>query len=298
MRQRAGATTCTGTPNSTTRRAAPPRRLHGLFQRHGRSPWQGRRGWAHLRPRRGLSRRSVAAARSANRRPRGARRVRLAKSHRRAHSLGSREERYGIDSAGRRACRLGGRRRRCALRHGSSSGRQSGLRSRRQSLRHVQRHARASRAGVDLPGEAQRHARDVFVGHRESDIDGDLARWTAVRVEPLRRRRLSARRRRLGIAVCHRSRRRLRPRVCSGRNAVCRRPLRNDLHGRSQRTRQVIRFASVERGGLSPRARPRWVGLCQCADLFDLRRDLPRRRPRRRECGERAVRPSAGPGVR
>ena len=66
-----------------------------------------------------------------------------------------------------------------------------GLRSRRQPLRHLQRHARPAGAGVDLPRAPERHARNLLVGHREPDVDGDRSVGTALRVEPVRGHGLS-----------------------------------------------------------------------------------------------------------
>ena len=63
-----------------------------------------------------------------------------------------------------------------------------------QSVRHLQRHARPAGAGVDLPRAAQRHARDVLLRHRQSDVDGDRAGRRSVRVEPVRGHGLSRRR--------------------------------------------------------------------------------------------------------
>ena len=76
----------------------------------------------------------------------------------------------------RAAGRDGVRRVGVAARHRPAPGRQPGLRSRRQPVRHLQRHPRPAGAGVDFPRAAGRHPRDVLVGHRQPDVDGDRPR--------------------------------------------------------------------------------------------------------------------------
>ena len=48
--------------------------------------------------------------------------------------------------------------------------------------RHLQRHARPAGAGLDLPRPAGRHARNVFLRHRQPDVDGDRAATAALYV--------------------------------------------------------------------------------------------------------------------
>ncbi len=116
-----------------------------------------------------------------------------------------------------------------------ASGRQPGLRSRRQPVCDLQRHTRSGSAGLDLPRASQRDAGDVLVRHREPHIDGDRSRGPSLRLQPLRGDGLPRLARRLGGALCQRSRRRLWSGVRAGRDAVCRRSLRHDLQGRSRR---------------------------------------------------------------
>ena len=121
---------------------------------------------------------------------------------------------------------------------GPAPGRQPGLRSRRQSVRHLQRLARAGSAGLDLPRDARRHARAVRLGHRQRHVDGVRSRRTAVRVEPIRGRRVSRGRRRHARAGRVGSRRRLRHRVRRRRLDVRRRSLGDDLP-RARRARDA-----------------------------------------------------------
>ena len=116
-----------------------------------------------------------------------ARRVRVADAPRRRRPAGLDGGR--APGATLRRCRRDDgrlRRHRRAVRHRAPPGRQPGVRSRRQPLRHLQRHARPAGAGVDLPRAAERHARDVFIRHRQPDVDGDRSDGAAVRLEPLR----------------------------------------------------------------------------------------------------------------
>ena len=109
------------------------------------------------------------------------------------------------------------------------------VRSRRKPVRHLQRHAGPAGAGVDLPGAAERHARDVLVWRRQSDVDGDRRRWPDLYVEPLRRDRLPVDAGRIGGALRHGSGRRVRSGVFVGRHAVCRRSFGHDLQRGPQR---------------------------------------------------------------
>ena len=84
---------------------------------------------------------------------------------------------------------------------------------------------------------AERHARDVLLGHRQPDVDGDRSAGPALRLEPVRGHGLPRGRRRIGRAVRDRSRRRLRARVRARRHAVRRRSIGHDLSRRPRRPR-------------------------------------------------------------
>ena len=184
----------------------------------------------------------------------------------------------------RRRRRDGVHRRRRAVRDRAASGGQPGVRSRRQPVCDLQRHARPAGAGVDLPRAAQRHARDVFVGHRQPDVDGARSEgrlYVSSRFEGTVYR---VARGRLGRAVRQRSRRRVRARVRAGRDAVCRRSIGDDLSRRSRTgTREGVRVAAVERRGVSPGVRPRRRALRHRADAVDLRLGVPGRCGRHRD---------------
>ena len=171
--------------------------------------------------------------------------------------------------------RLGRRRRR--VRDGPAPGGQPRLRPPGQSLRHLQRHPRAGSARVHLQGAAERHARDVLLGHRQRHVDGHRSGGPPVRVEPVRGHRVPRGRRRRVRIVRHGPRRRVRPGVRGGRDAVCGRSVRHAVPRRSAREGGAVRVDPAERGGVSPRHGTRRRRLRHGADALGVRLGVPRR---------------------
>ena len=104
---------------------------------------------------------------------------------------------------------------------------------------------------------AERHARDVLVGHRQPDVDGVRSRRAACTCRAASRARsIASTPDGTAEPFAHGSRRRLRAGVRAGRHAVRRRSFGHDLPRRPRRPRDDVRVAAAERRGVSPRARP------------------------------------------
>ena len=78
-----------------------------------------------------------------------------------------------------------------ALGHRPPSGGQPRVRPRRPPLRHLQRSARTGGAGFGVSRRDPRRARALRVRHRQRHVAGVRSRRSSLRLEPLRRRRLS-----------------------------------------------------------------------------------------------------------